>query len=115
MSARDITIREACVTSARCPSYPFCAPTWTAPPASHAAFCAEDWTAGAVWPGQMDDKLEEGTDHWSFLPVERPTIPKGTDHPVDAFLNSRLNNEKIPPNPSTDSLSLVEHTYSVPE
>ena len=74
----------------------------------------EQWIkAGAVWPGQMDDKLEEGTDHWSFLPVERPTIPKGTDHPVDAFLNSRLNNEKIPPNPSTDSLSLIRRASIV--
>ena len=37
----------------------------------------EQWIKeGAVWPGQMDDKLEEGTDHWSFLPVSRPEVPK---------------------------------------
>ena len=60
----------------------------------------EQWIKeGAVWPGQMDDKLEEGTDHWSFLPVEKPKVPKGADHPVDAFLDSRLKKEKIPRQP----------------
>ena len=27
----------------------------------------EKWIAeGAIWPGQMEDKIEEGTDHWAF-------------------------------------------------
>ena len=74
----------------------------------------EEWiNEGAVWPGQMDDKLEEGTDHWSFLPVERPKVPKVTDHPVDAFLDSRLKKEKIPSNPSADDLSLIRRASVV--
>ena len=37
----------------------------------------EQWIKeGAVWPGQMNDKLEEGTDHWSrrkrFPSTRRP-------------------------------------------
>ena len=74
----------------------------------------EQWIEeGAVWPGQMDEKLEEGTDHWSFLPVERPTVPKGSLHPVDAFLDSRLEQEEIPPNPPTDALSLMRRASIV--
>ena len=74
----------------------------------------EQWIKeGAVWPGQMDDKLEEGTDHWSFLPVSRPEVPKGTDHPVDAFLDSRLKKEEIPANPSADPLSLIRRASIV--
>ena len=35
------------------------------------------WIAeGAEWPGQMDEKIEEGTDHWAFQAIERPEIPK---------------------------------------
>ena len=74
----------------------------------------EQWIKeGAVWPGQMNDKLEEGTDHWSFLPVERPKVPKATDHPVDAFLDSRLKKEEIPSNPPADALSLIRRASVV--
>ena len=74
----------------------------------------EQWIReGAVWPGQMNDKLEEGTDHWSFLPVERPKVPKATDHPVDAFLDSRLKKEEIPFNPPADALSLIRRASVV--
>ena len=35
----------------------------------------EKWIEqGAVWPGQMNDKLEVGTDHWSFQKIDRPRI-----------------------------------------
>ena len=30
---------------------------------------------GAEWPGQMDEKIKEGTDHWAFQPIERPKVP----------------------------------------
>ncbi|MBT3637426.1 MAG: DUF1553 domain-containing protein [Opitutae bacterium] len=74
----------------------------------------EEWIKeGAVWPGQMNDKLEEGTDHWSFLPVERPKVPKAADHPVDAFLDNRLKKEEIPSNPPTDALSLIRRASIV--
>lgn len=41
---------------------------------------------GAVWPGQMDDKLEETVDHWSFQ-----TVQQKFDHDsIDAFLQEQL-------------------------
>ena len=51
----------------------------------------KEWIAqGADWPGQMNDNIEEGTDHWAFLPVERPDIPLAKPNPVDSFLEDRL-------------------------
>ncbi len=74
----------------------------------------EEWIKeGAVWPGQMNDKVEEATDHWSFQPVVRPHPPKVAKHPVDAFLNDRLKKEKIPANSPTDSLSLIRRASVV--
>jgi hypothetical protein len=74
----------------------------------------EKWIAeGADWPGQMNDKIEEGTNHWAFLPVERPKVP-GTDlNPVDSFLNDRLAREEIPANKMADPLSLIRRASIV--
>ncbi|MDE0821614.1 MAG: hypothetical protein OSA95_10865, partial [Opitutales bacterium] len=56
----------------------------------------EKWIAdGAVWPGQMDARLELKTDHWAFQPVKRPQVPRIARHPVDAFLNTRLSRDGI--------------------
>ena len=74
----------------------------------------EQWIAeGAVWPGQMEDKIEEGTDHWAFQSVERPAIPQKSDNPIDAFLNRRLEEEGIPVNKKTDPLSLIRRASMV--
>ena len=74
----------------------------------------EQWIAeGAVWPGQMEDKIEEGTDHWAFQSVERPAIPQKSDNPIDAFLNQRLEDEGIPINKKTDPLSLIRRASMV--
>jgi cytochrome c553 len=72
------------------------------------------WIAeGAVWPGQMNAKLELKTDHWAFQPVKRPSLPKVAKHPVDAFLNDRMAKEGIDPNPPADGLSLIRRASIV--
>ena len=74
----------------------------------------EKWIAeGAVWPGQMNAKLELKTDHWAFQPVKRPALPKVAKHPVDAFLNNRMAREGIDPNPPADGLSLIRRASIV--
>jgi len=52
----------------------------------------EKWVEeGAEWPGQMNQVTKEVTsDHWSFQPVKRPTVPNKNINPVDAFLNVKL-------------------------
>ena len=74
----------------------------------------EQWIAeGAVWPGQMEDKIEEGTDHWAFQSIDRPTIPKKSKNPIDSFINRRLKDEGIPANKKTDPLSLIRRASVV--
>ena len=74
----------------------------------------EQWIAeGAVWPGQMEDKIEEGTDHWAFQSIDRPTIPKKSKNPIDSFINRRLKVEGILANKQTDPLSLIRRASVV--
>ncbi|MEM9479912.1 MAG: DUF1549 domain-containing protein, partial [Verrucomicrobiota bacterium] len=70
-------------------------------------------TEGAVWPGQMDEVIEEEVDHWSFLPVERPVAPSGAKNPIDGFLLEKLREEGLEPNERADSLSLIRRVSIV--
>ncbi len=74
----------------------------------------EKWIAeGAVWPGQMDAKLELKTDHWAFQPVKRPEVPGDAKHPVDAFLTARLKEVDLQPNGPADARSLIRRASIV--
>lgn len=66
-----------------------------------------EWIAkGAEWPGQMNDRVELATDHWSFQPVTRPKVPDD-NHPVDAFLNHALQQKDLSANPGADPVALI--------
>ena len=74
----------------------------------------EQWIAeGAEWPGQMNEVAEVTTDHWSFLPVERPKVPGGSTKAVDAFLEGRLNEVGIEANGPADARSLIRRASVV--
>ena len=74
----------------------------------------EKWIEeGAVWPGQMDAKLELKTDHWAFQPVKRPEVPGDAKHPVDAFLAARLKEADLQPNGPADARSLIRRASIV--
>jgi hypothetical protein len=74
----------------------------------------EKWISeGANWPGQMEDKIEEGTDHWAFQAIERPKLPGKEHNPIDAFIDSRLNEEGIPKNNAADPLTLIRRASVV--
>ena len=88
---------------------------------------------GAPWTPEDADRLVEIDDphaditevnektlsHWSYRPMERPEVPKvedqkWSDHPVDAFILSRLNNEKLRPNlPATRAALLRRASYDL--
>lgn len=70
---------------------------------------------GAVWPGQMDDKLEVTSDHWSFQPVVRPEVPDfaAVANPVDAFLLQTLNREGLSFSARADPRSLIRRASIV--
>jgi len=74
----------------------------------------EKWfSEGANWPGQMEDKIEDGTDHWAFQAIERPKLPGKEHNPIDAFIDSRLNEEGIPKNNAADPLTLIRRASVV--
>jgi len=68
---------------------------------------------GAVWPGQMDDKIEEVTDHWAFQTITRPEIPIKVKNPIDSFLNKRLEELGIPKNKQAEPLALIRRASVV--
>ncbi len=84
---------------------------------------------GAVWPGQMDAKLEETVDHWSFQPIVRPAVPViptpgvsenpgiegGNRKPnqIDAFVLELLNKEGLGYSAPAHPLSLIKRVSIV--
>ncbi len=57
-----------------------------------------EWiAAGAPWE-----------EHWAFGRIERPALPGGAAHPVDALVNARLANEGITPGPEADRWTLIK-------
>ncbi len=77
----------------------------------------EKWIAeGANWPGQMDDRLEVTSNHWSLQPVEKPEVP-AVGEPgageIDAFLLEKLKAEGIEPNGPADARSLIRRVSIV--
>jgi hypothetical protein len=67
------------------------------PPPEAAALLREWIAAGAPW-----------AEHWAFRRVERPPVPPGPAHPVDAFIGTRLAAEGIAPRPEADRWTLIK-------
>ena len=51
---------------------------------------------GARWGG-----------HWSLDRVNRPDVPADSPHPIDAFINGRLREENLPPQPRANRVTLI--------
>jgi mono/diheme cytochrome c family protein len=79
-----------------------------------------DWIAeGAVWPDSMQSlaeliprgpvKPEQGSEHWAFQPLVRPSVPQvaaGTE-PIDAFVQEALEARGLAMNPEADPRTLI--------
>ncbi|MFN7139930.1 MAG: DUF1549 domain-containing protein, partial [Limisphaerales bacterium] len=72
---------------------------------------------GAERPESADDgsarKIKE---HWAFQPPQRPAVPAVKNkswvrNPVDHFVLSRLEQEKLKPNPEADKITLIRRLY----
>ena len=46
-------------------------------------------------------------EHWAFRPLEKPKVPEGAPHPIDAFIADRLAREKLKPTPEADRATLL--------
>jgi hypothetical protein len=67
------------------------------PPPEAIARVREWISAGAPW-----------AEHWAFQRVERPVVPPGAAHPVDAFIEASLAGEDIAPGPEADRWTLMK-------
>src|SRR5437016_1390166 len=56
--------------------------------------------AGAAWPG-----ASAASKHWAFVPPVRPALPR-PGHPIDAFIQARLDREGLKPSPAADRATL---------
>ena len=50
------------------------------------------------------------SNHWSFRPLTRPTVPVG-QHPVDAFIRSALQTQGLAPNPPASPRDLIRRLH----
>ncbi len=68
---------------------------------------------GATLP-KKDPPETAPSEHWAFMTIQRPPTPKVTGsvrNPIDAFLNSRMQNAGIIPQPPTDKATLLRRVY----
>ncbi|MGY8655165.1 MAG: PSD1 and planctomycete cytochrome C domain-containing protein [Verrucomicrobiia bacterium] len=54
----------------------------------------------------IDDGAKWGG-HWSLDRVSRPEVPANSPHPIDAFINRKLDEEKLTPQPRADRITLI--------
>ncbi len=67
---------------------------------------------GADWPDNADTARKDWHKHWAFTPPKRPELaePKSqrwVRNPVDTFILSRLEKEKLKPSPEADKVTLL--------
>ncbi|MGC6448520.1 MAG: DUF1553 domain-containing protein [Rubripirellula sp.] len=64
---------------------------------------------GATWPGQMNTKVEETVDHWSFLPLK-----ESFDHDtIDGFLKEKLASVNLSFSSPADPRTLIRRASVV--
>ena len=74
-----------------------------------------DWiNAEATWKVAHDELSKLRSDHWSFQPLVRPSIPQSTwENPIDAFIGSQLHVAGLSMSESADKRRLIRRLYLV--
>jgi len=67
---------------------------------------------GATWPDSASATVDDKRNHWAFKAPVRPAEPKVKNkkwvrNPIDSFVLARLENEKLPPSPEADRVTLI--------
>lgn len=88
-------------------------------PESEQTLLREWITHGATWPAERRLDLFEvttssraGRDWWSLQPVQRPAIPAGAQHPIDAFIQAPLSARNWQLAPPADRATLIRRVYN---
>jgi len=67
---------------------------------------------GATWPETASVKADEKRNHWAFKTPIRPAVPAVKDkrwprNPIDNFVRTRLEKDKLKPAPEADRATLI--------
>jgi hypothetical protein len=65
------------------------------------------------WAAAEQELASEESDHWSFLPVQRPTPISSEPHPIDGFVTDRLNAAGLQLSPTAERARLIRRLYLV--
>src|SRR5262249_27116370 len=62
--------------------------------------------------GAVPDDIAKGSEvdskkHWAYQPVKEPAVPKGSAHPIDAFVLAKLSEKGLSPAPRADRRTLI--------
>ena len=63
---------------------------------------------GAAHPA---DEAPSDDRHWAFIPPERPTLPTAAAHPIDAFIDARLQQAGLQPAPACEPRTLLRRLH----
>lgn len=53
----------------------------------------------------------EGGEWWSLKTLIKPAVPAGSSHPIDAFIQAKLQEKGLPPSPPADRRTLIRRLY----
>lgn len=72
--------------------------------------------AGAEWTDGVGESVQTASNHWAFEKVTRPNPPENNgsnwgNHPIDAFILSKLNEHYLKPSPNADKAKLIRRMY----
>ena len=77
---------------------------------------------GAPWPADLKKNPNgiaiANQDHWAFMPIKKPTLPKITqpsiaNNEIDLFIQAKLEQNKVSLSPQADKRTLIRRLYFV--
>jgi Protein of unknown function (DUF1553)/Protein of unknown function (DUF1549)/Planctomycete cytochrome C/F5/8 type C domain len=71
----------------------------------------------SLWSDARQELSNKKSDHWSFQPLKRPTVPQvsgvSLHNPIDGFIQSRLSEVTLALSPLADKRRLIRRLYLV--
>lgn len=63
------------------------------------------------WRPVAEELADSKIDHWSFQPFPRPEVPAGASHPIDAFIDAKLQALELTRSHAANRRKLVRRAY----
>lgn len=69
------------------------------------------WGSDPIDPFRYTTSTRAGRDWWALQPVRRSAVPKGSTHPIDAFVSAKLAEKGLSLSPEADRRTLIRRLY----